>query len=464
MSEMVSRRATLLVVCVAHFLMPFMMSAVGVALPAIGRDFHASAVQLGLIETTYVLSASIFLLAMGRLGDIKGRRRMFIYGVAIFTLAGGLLSQAWSVESLIGFRFVQGMGGSMVMATSMAIVVSVFPPEQRGRALGVAIASVYAGISCGPFIGGLLVTEYGWRSIFYLSVPLGLFTWLVTVLRMRAEWAEAEGEPFDWLGSLVYALAVMALVVGASNLDRGGWAWGVLLLSGAGLVLFVVHEVRNPYPLLNIALLTGNRVFALSNLAALFNYAATFGMTFFMSLYLQYVQGMTPRQAGLVLIVQPITQTVLSPLAGRLADRISAAKVATTGMALCAVGLAVAATLQAGSSMPLIYAILVLLGTGFAFFSSPNVSVIMGSVAPRYLGVASGLSSSMRTLGMMNSMIVITIIFSMLMRGQPVTPATQPQFLLSMHYALLVFSGLCLLGIGCSLGRVSASAERAGEQ
>jgi len=455
MSARVSRQATLLVVCIAHFLMPFMMSAVGVALPAIGRDFSASAVQLGLVETTYVLSASIFLLAMGRLGDIKGRRRMFIYGVAVFTFAGGLLSQAWSIESLIGFRFVQGMGGSMVMATSMAIVVSVFPPEQRGRALGLAIASVYAGISCGPFIGGLLVSEYGWRSIFYLSIPLGVLTWLVTVLRMRGEWAEAKGEPFDWPGSVVYALAVLALIVGASNLDQGLWAWGVLLLSAAGLALFVALEIRNPYPLINMSLLTGNRVFALSNLAALFNYAATFGVTFFMSLYLQYVQGMSPRQAGLVLIVQPLTQTVLSPLAGRLADRISASKVATFGMALCAAGLAVAATLQAGSSMPLIYVILVLLGTGFAFFSSPNVSVIMGSVAPRYLGIASGLSSSMRTLGMMNSMIVITIIFSMFMRGEPVTPQTQPQFLVSMHYSLLVFSGLCLLGIGCSLGRVA---------
>ena len=454
MSEPVSRKATLLVVCIAHFLMPFMMSAVGVALPAIGREFDASAVQLGLVETIYVLSASIFLLAMGRLGDIKGRRRIFIYGVAVFTFAGGLLSQAWSIESLIGFRFLQGMGGAMVSATTMAIVVSVFPPEQRGRALGVAIASVYAGISCGPFIGGFLVTEFGWRSIFYLSVPLGFMTWLITVLRMRGEWAEAAGEPFDWTGSFVYALSVLALIVGASNLDQGMWAWGVLVLSAAGLALFVVLELRTPYPLLKITLLTGNRVFALSNLAALFNYAATFGVTFFMSLYLQYVHGLPAHRAGLVLILQPLTQTVLSPLAGRLADRISAAWVATFGMSLCAVGLAAAATLQADAPFYKIYGILVLLGFGFAFFSSPNMSVIMGSVEPRYLGIASGLSASMRTLGMMNSMIIITIIFSMLMQGEAVTAATQGQFLLSMRSALWVFCGLCMAGIGCSLGRV----------
>jgi len=166
-----SRSATLLVVCAAHFLMPFMMSAVGVALPAIGREFAATALQLGLVETSYVLSASIFLLAMGRLGDIHGRRRVFQYGIVIFTLAGGSIALAPTIEVLLALRFLQGMGGAMVMATALAMVVSVFPPAERGKALGIAVASVYAGISCGPFLGGVLVTELGWRWIFYLCVP-----------------------------------------------------------------------------------------------------------------------------------------------------------------------------------------------------------------------------------------------------------------------------------------------------
>jgi MFS family permease len=227
MSPPVSRTATLFVVCVAHFLMPFMMSAVGVALPSIGREFGASAMQLGLIETTYVLSASIFLLAMGRLGDIHGRRRIFQYGIVVFTLAGGLLSQAWSVEAMIALRFLQGMGGAMVMATTMAIVVSVFPPQERGKALGIAVASVYAGISCGPFFGGALVTALGWRWLFYLCVPLGIATFLVSCAKLRGEWAESQGEPFDLRGSLVYAAAILLLISGASNLDHGTWAWAL---------------------------------------------------------------------------------------------------------------------------------------------------------------------------------------------------------------------------------------------
>jgi EmrB/QacA subfamily drug resistance transporter len=447
MTRQVSRSATLLVVCTAHFLMPFMMSAVGVALPVIGRDFAASAMQLGLVETTYVLSASIFLLAMGRMGDIYGRRRIFQFGIVIFTLVGGLLSQAWSIESMIALRFLQGMGGSMVMATTFAIVVSVFPPEERGKALGIAVASVYAGISCGPFVGGALVTAFGWRAIFYLAVPLGMITFAVSCFKLRGEWAEARGEPFDWRGSLVYAGAIMLLIAGASNLDRGVWAWALALCGTGGLVLFLALESRTRYPVLNVALLRGNRVFAFSNLAALLNYAGTFGVTFFLSLYLQYVKGLDPHQAGMVLMIQPIVQTVFSPLCGRLADRLSAAGVATIGMGLCATGIGIAASIAGGTPLALIMAMLVILGLGFALFSSPNVSVIMGSVAPRYLGVASGLNSTMRTLGMMGSMTIITITFSIVMPGQAVTAQTQPQFLLSMHAALLTFSVLCVLGI-----------------
>ncbi len=454
MTQQVSRTATLLVVCTAHFLMPFMMSAVGVALPAIGRDFNASAMQLGLVETTYVLSASIFLLAMGRMGDIYGRRRIFQYGIVAFTLAGGLLSQAWSIESMIVMRFLQGMGGSMVMATTFAIVVSVFPAEERGKALGIAVASVYAGISCGPFFGGALVTAFDWRSIFYLAVPLGMITFAVSCAKLRGEWAEAKGEPFDWRGSLVYAAAILLLICGASNLDKGLWAWLLALCGTGGLIHFLILESHTEFPVLNVNLLRSNRVFAFSNLAAMLNYAATFGVTFFLSLYLQYVKGLNPREAGTILIIQPIVQAAFSPLCGRLADRFSAATVATIGMGLCSAGLAIAASITATTSILLVMVMLATLGLGFALFSSPNISVIMGSVPPRYLGVASGLNSTMRTLGMMGSMTIITVIFSIFMADQAVTPQTQPQFLASMHTALVTFSALCIVGIFFSIARI----------
>jgi nitrate/nitrite transporter NarK len=285
-------------------------------------------------------------------------------------------------------------------------------------------------------------------------VPLGVLVFLITLAKLRGEWADARGEPFDWPGSLLYAVALLLLITGAANLDHGPWAWALAVAGVAGLGLFLALEARTPYPLLDIALLRCNRVFALSSLAALFNYAATFGVTFFLSLYLQYLHGMSARQAGTLLIIQPLVQTLFSPLCGRLSDRYPAGRVATAGMVLCALGLGLAATLGATSPPPAVVAVLALLGTGFALFSSPNTSLIMGSVEPRQLGVASGMTGSMRTLGMMTSMTVITVIFSVLMAGRAVTPDTLPAFLRSMRAALLVFCALCGAGIFCSAARL----------
>lgn len=453
-NETISRNATLFAVCTASFLMPFMLSGVGVALPSIGRELGASAIQLGLVETAYMLSVSIFLLTMGRLGDIHGRRRIFHSGIAVFMVMGGLLSQAWSIHAVIGFRFLQGIGGAMIASTGMAIVVSVFPPEQRGRALGITVACVYAGLSCGPFIGGALVTAFGWRSLFYLCIPLGAVSFFLVSWKLRGEWADAKGEPFDWKGSAVYACAIILLVVGAANLGHGRWPWGFLTAGIAGLGVFAAVETRIKYPVLNVSLLQNNRVFALSSLAALLNYAATFGVTFFFSLYLQFVKGMTPQQAGTLLIVQPVAQAVFSPLCGRLSDTIPAAWVATGGMALCASGLGISVTISPSTSLTVLVAIFLLLGTGFALFSSPNMSVIMGSVATRHLGVASGLVASMRTLGMMTSMTIITVLLSVFMKGHSVTVETQADFLLTMRAGLACFCLLCIVGILCSIGRL----------
>lgn len=449
-----SRGAVLGVVCLAQFLMPFMMSAVGIALPEMGREFTASALQLGLVETAYVMSASICLLAMGRLGDIHGRRRVFKLGLVLFTVAGGIISMAWSIHSIIFFRLLQGIGGAMVMATGMAMVVSVFPAAERGKALGIVVASVYAGISLGPFIGGHLVAGFGWRSLFHLLLPLGLVAWIVTHTMIGMEWRPAAGERFDRAGLAIYAPAIVLLVVGVANLRAGWWPWLAIALSAGAFGAFARWEARCAQPLLDVRLLRDNRVFALSNLAALFNYAATFGVAFFLSLYLQYVKGMGPQQAGTVLIIQPIVQAVLSPACGRLSDRVSASLVATVGMASCAVGLAIAAFLGEGSPLIMVYSLLGFLGLGFALFSSPNTSMVMGSVEPRHLGVASGLNATMRTLGMMTSMMVITLVFAFLMDGQGVTAETEPQFLASMRLALLVFCAFGVVGIGCSVGRV----------
>jgi EmrB/QacA subfamily drug resistance transporter len=452
----VSRSAVLLAVCSALFLMPFMVSAVAVSLPRIGWDLGASARQIGLVETLYVSSAAVFLLVMGRAGDIWGHRRIFVWGVVLFCVVTVLMALSLSIEMLIGLRFFQGMGAAMINAGSLAIVVSVFPPGERGRVLGICVASVYGGISCGPVIGGLLTTAWGWRTVFLPAAFLGLFSWLLAWTKIRGEWRASAGEPFDWKGSLIFALAILSLTFGTAHLDEGVWARGLAALGLVCLVLFVWLEIRTKHPLLDISLLRSNRMFVLSNIAALINYGATFGVVFYMGLYLQYVKGMTPRAAGLVMMVQPLVQMLLAPVGGRLADRYPAARVATAGMALCGAGLLLASTITTTTSVAAVTATLVLLGLGFAFFSSPNTSLIMGSLEKRHLGVASGMTGTMRTLGMTLSMVVVTLSFSVFMNSQGVTSETIPAFMRSMRIDLAVFGGLCLGGICCSLARFVA--------
>lgn len=193
--DTVSGAATLFVVSAVQFLTPFMLSAVGVALPSIGSEFSASAVQLGLVETVYILAFSLFLLPAGRMGDIYGRKRIFIIGILVFTLGTVLLSQAFTIESFIVFRFFQGSGGAMISGTSIAILSSVFPPANRGRAMGIIVGSVYLGLSAGPVLSGVIVTQLGWRWIFYFGVMLEILALTLTFLKLKGEWAEARGNP-----------------------------------------------------------------------------------------------------------------------------------------------------------------------------------------------------------------------------------------------------------------------------
>jgi EmrB/QacA subfamily drug resistance transporter len=447
-----ARRAALIATTLAAFLTPFMDSATTVALPSISQEFAMDAVTLSWIRTAYLLAAAIFLVPFGKIADIYGRKKVFTYGTGLFTLAALATGLSTSTGMLMAFRVLQGLGAAMIFGTSVAILTSVFPPEERGRALGINVASVYIGLSLGPTIGGFLTQQLGWRSIFLAIVPLGLIVIAFVLWQLKGEWAEAQGETFDMAGSAIYALSLVALMVGFSRLPV---ALGFALIAAAviGLGAFVVWELRVRNPVLNIHLLTSNRPFAFSNLAALINYGATAAVAFLVSLYLQYLQGLTPQQAGLILIAQPIVQAAFSPLAGRLSDRVEPRIVATAGMAFTAVGLAL--LVFVGSTTPL-WALamrLALLGFGFALFSSPNMNAIMGSVTKRYYGVASGTLATMRLIGQMFSQGIATLLFALFIGRVAITPQYYAAFLASMKTAFAIFAILCVFGMFASLVR-----------
>ena len=292
-----------------------MVSSINIAIPAISRDFAMSAVAMSWVATAYLLSTAVFLLPFGRLADIHGRKKMFTLGIGIYTLASLLLAFSPSTAVLIALRALQGFGSAMIFGTGMAIVISVYPASERGRILGINVAAVYLGLSLGPFLGGFLTQQFGWRSIFLANVPVGLLVIYFVATRLKGEWADARGERFDLAGSVIYGLALVSLMYGLSLLPA--WCGMGLILAGIiGIGAFVLWERSAISPLLNMDLFLHNATFAFSNLAALINYSATFAVTFLLSLYLQYIKGFTPQHAGLILVAQPVVMAAFLAACG----------------------------------------------------------------------------------------------------------------------------------------------------
>jgi EmrB/QacA subfamily drug resistance transporter len=446
------KRIVLLIAVLAGFLTPFDGSAVNIALPAMGAEFHMDAISLSWIGTAYLLAAALFLVPFGKIADIYGRKRIFLYGIAIFTIASLVMTMVPTTNLLIVVRIFQGFGGALIYGTSVAILTSVFPPGERGKVLGIYITAVYFGLTIGPFLGGVLTQYLGWRSIFFVNVPLGLIACLLILWKLDGEWAECAGERFDYWGSVIYACSLVMVMYGFSIVpDPAGVA---LIVAGiiAGIV-FTLYEMRIPMPVLDMRLLTKNRVFAFSNIAALINYSATFAVTFLLSLDLQYTKEFTPEMAGLILIVQPAIMTVVSPLAGRLSDRVDPQIVASIGMALTALGLFMLVFVIESTTLWYILACLLVLGAGLGLFSSPNTNAIMSAVEKRYYGVASGMNGTMRLMGQMFSMGIAMMIFAVVIGRVEITREFYPQFVTSMHYAFILFTVLCIFGIAASLMR-----------
>ncbi len=445
-SDSALERSALIVATLTSFMGPFMISSVNVALPAIQADLHMDAVQLSWISTAYLLAVAVGLVPAGKIADIHGRKKVFATGLGLYTLGSTLAALANSAVMLIVLRVFQGLGAALFVTTGMAILTSIFPPNKRGRVIGIYVAAVYIGLSVGPFAGGLLTHYVGWRSIFLIMLPLGLFSLLLTLHYLKGEWRGEPGQRLDVAGCLLYASAILSLVYGATRLPL---PLGIVLLASGCVLLFVFirHQLSARFPVFDIQLFVGNKTFAFSSLAALLNYSATFAVTFLMSLYLQYLKGMSPETAGSILMAQPIMMATLSPLAGRLSDRVEPRLIATTGMVITVTGVALFSMLQPDTATYLIIANLILLGTGFALFSSPNMNAIMGAVEKRHYGLASGTVATMRLLGQMLSMAIATVVLSLIIGRQAIAPENYDLFIRSIHTVFSISAVLCLSGI-----------------
>lgn len=447
------KQLVLVIICMTSFITPFLGSSVNVALPTINADFAVpDEVLLGWVVTGFLLSAAIFVVPFGRIADTFGRKKIFVAGLSIIVVSSLFCSVSTSVQMLIASRVVEGFGSAMIFGTGIAILTQAFPAKERGRVLGINVAIVYLGSSIGPFLGGIITQHSGWRFIYAGIMIYALAAALLAQRSLKEEWRCEEAGHFDIAGTVLYGIMLFALIYGLSLIPDMAGAY-LLVLAALMMLVFLRWELRAENPIVKISVFRNNYVFLFSNLAALINYSATFGVGFLLSLYLQYMKGYDPQTAGLVLVAQPIVQAVFSPLAGRLSDRVEPRVVASVGMGLCVMGLAQFAFLTPETSLETIFGSLVFLGLGFALFSSPNTNAIMSSVDLCDYGMASGMVSTMRLIGQMMSLGIVMLTFSVIMGHVEIAPEQLDKLMVSIKVAFGIFAGLCVMGTIFSLAR-----------
>jgi len=457
---------------VGAFMAPLDGSIVSVALPAMGPDLHLSYAAALWVQAAYLLTTAVLLIPLGRLADQHGRVRFYLLGIAVFTVGSVFAALSMNDVWLIGSRVVQGAGGALMVATAAAIVTSVFPPQERGKALGINVMAVYIGLSVGPPLGGMLVDGFGWRSIFLINLPIGLFVLVWGWMMLPRSERVPDAPRVDFAGAALLGTFLIALLVPLTFATEWGWAspltLGLLALSTAALVGFVLVERRVKSPVLDLSLLTHNRLFATASLAALLNYMALYAIAVLTAIFLEVVQGRSASVTGWLMLSQPLLMAVLSPFAGRLSDRIGSRVLSTAGMATLATGMVLLASMPTDVPVWQVALYLGVVGLGMAAFSAPNTSAIMGSVRRDQLSLASAFLGTMRTAGQALSVAVLGGIAAgqlgrlggrlLFTHGQAAgTSGLAAQavsgFAQGYRYAMLTGAGLALLGAAVSLTR-----------
>ena len=431
----------------------FLISSINIALPAIEQSFGLNAISLSWVITAFLVATGIFLLPVGKWGDISGNVRLFKAGLIVFTLASVLCAVSPSGVWLIIARFVQGVGSAFTNTTGQAILVTNFPARNRGQVIGISVASVYAGLATGPFIGGFLTQALGWHSLFYVAAILGVLSTIIAFAFLEKDTHVPSGDKkVNLRGTLFFVIGLVGLVYGSSHIPSA-YGWGLMIFGIVMLVLFWIIESRLANPMFETRLFTHNKLFGFSNLAALINYTATSAIVFFLSLYLQKIQGLPPREAGAVIIAQPVMMAIFSPVVGRLSDRIQPRYFATLGMAMCSIGLFAMSFFTSTTPLWIIILVLVWEGLGFAFFSSPNMNTIMSSVDKSRYGQASGTASSMRIFGQIVGMTIVTFFFAFHFGSKAVTEVNDTIFLIAMKWGFVTFALISVMGIYFSFTR-----------
>lgn len=431
---------------------PLMLSTVNVALRTIALDLSLDAVAISWIQMSYLMASAMFVLIFGRLADMFGRKRIFLLGAMGILITSILAACTTHSDWLISARFAQGVCAAMLYATQIAIISSVIPPQQRGKAIGLTVSVIYIGLALGPLIGGFLVEEFGWRISFLIHLPITVVVLYIGWFHVKGDWFAESKASFDVFGAFIYSTSILLLCLGAVQILELEYA-ALFVLGLFGLIGFFYSQHNNPAPIFNVDLMLKNRIFLCSCLTSLLVYTSTFANIVLVSLYLQYIKGMQPSQTGTIIMIQPLVMAILSPIFGSFSDRIEPRVIASLGIFICGVGLFLLSQLTQDTSLSYLISGLIIIALGFSIFSSPNINAIMTSVSKSLYGNANSVLATMRILGQMGSITLITLMISLFIGHTPIGESNYEALEYTVQYMFGIATLLCIPALFLSLIR-----------
>ncbi|WP_298524167.1 MFS transporter [uncultured Methanobrevibacter sp.] len=445
---MKSENIILLICTVLSFFAVFAVNAVMVVIPSIAAEFHMSNIVQNWAIIIFLLVVAVLSVPAGQISGKYGLKKVTIISVVLFIVISIANVLVATSEQFLLCRLILGISLAFFNVTSMAMVVSAFPPEERGKALGIVITGVYIGLSLSPVLGGVLNYQLGWRSVVLFGVPFLLATLVLILTKVDEEWITFEGVPLDVKGSVSYGIGMVLFMYGFTILNE---TLGVILtaLGVMFLILFGYIELREDHPVFDVRFFK-NRKFLSSNFASLCAYLATFAVTTILNYHLQYIKGMDSQTAGIILLAAPLCQVVLAPIAGRLSDKYVPQILAAIGMGLGTVSLILFTFLNESTSLEFLIVAMIIYGIGFGLFSPPNTNVIMSSVPPKDTSVASASVATMRTVGQAMSMGILTLVFAFVMGDVPIVEQYYPLLISSCQITCIICVVLCIASVFAS--------------
>lgn len=444
-------KGTLTVAAITAFVTTFTGSALNLSIPAIGKEMGADAEYVSWLVTGYTLAVTAFSIPFGRIADVRRRKAVLVSGIGIFSVCCCAAALSFSISMLLAARVLQGVGAAMIFSTNTAALVSVFPGNMRGRVLGYSMAATYAGLSSGPVIGGIISFNIGWRYIFVFTGILAVAALLAAIRFLPSERAALGIKVPDIFGNVMYIIFIVLFMYGVSSAGTGVISFISLAAGTAAGVIFAAHEFKVQNPLVDVRLWRTMPDYAFLNMAAMLNYGTTFAVSYLLSIYLQVVSGYTAQMAGIMMIIQPLMITVLSPVTGKMSDRLSPFMLSSVGTALCGVGCGMLLFLGNEAEDILIAAALTVTGIGSAMFSSPNTNAVMACVGEADYGEASSVLATMRSLGNTLSMAAVTAAVAAFAADTQLTEASPEALMKVMRISFSLFSCSCAAGVFLSL-------------